>query len=210
MQGRGETGFGRAVALATAHPLGAGDAAFRIGGEGPVDTVYLGAWPRWVFDRVGFFDEGLPRNQDYELCLRIRAAGGLVWLDPAIRSQSLCRGSLPALARQYFGYGRGRAATWRRHPRSLRLRQVLPALWVAGLLLGPVAAGLVPALRAPLLATLAGYVLVLLLTTLRLSSRAGRDSFHLPWVFACIHLSWGLGFWWELLARGRGFEEHRP
>lgn len=202
MQGRGETGFGRAVALATAHPVGAGDAAFRIGGEGPVDTVYLGAWPRWVFDRVGLFDEGLPRNQDYELCLRIRAAGGLVWLDPAIRSQSLCRGSLPALARQYFGYGSARVATWRRHPGSLRWRQALPALWVAGLVLGSIAAWLLPSLRMPFLTALAAYALLVLLATLRLSSRAGRDALHLPGVFACIHLAWGLGFWRQLLARG--------
>jgi GT2 family glycosyltransferase len=147
--GRGETSFGRAVAAATASPFGAGDARFRLGGTGgaqlrlggagPVDTVYLGAWRREVFERVGGFDPALARNQDYELCLRIRAAGGTVWLDPSIRSTTCVRGSPGALARQYFGYGIGRAATWRRHPRSLRLRQALPALFVAAQALALVA-----------------------------------------------------------------------
>lgn len=133
MVGVGTTPFGRAVARATSQPFGAGDAAFRLGGEGPVDTVYLGAWPRRVFERVGLFDEGLARNQDYEFCERIRRAGGVVWLDPAIRTTTLTRGDPAGLARQYFGYGRGRAGTLARHPGSLRLRQVVPAGFVAGL-----------------------------------------------------------------------------
>jgi hypothetical protein len=132
-RGVGETPFGRAVARAAATRFGAGDAAFRLGGAGPVETVYLGAWRRDLFDRIGLFDEGLPRNQDYELAERIRRAGGTVWLDPAIRTETVTRGTPGALARQYFGYGTGRAGTLVRHPGSLRPRQAVPALFVATL-----------------------------------------------------------------------------
>ncbi len=34
--------------------------------EGPVDTVYLGCWRKSAFERFGYFDEELVRNQDDE------------------------------------------------------------------------------------------------------------------------------------------------
>src|SRR5262249_43316602 len=47
--------------------------------EGPVDTVYLGCWPRRTFERHGGFDEQLVRNQDDEHNLRLVLAGARVW-----------------------------------------------------------------------------------------------------------------------------------
>ena len=56
----GTTFFGRAVALATSSPLGAGDARYRIGGaEGSVDTVFPGVFRRDALDAAGGFDETL-------------------------------------------------------------------------------------------------------------------------------------------------------
>ena len=199
MRGFGETAFGRAVALATSHPMGAGDASFRLGGEGSVDTVYLGAWPRAVLETVGGFDPGLRRNQDYELCLRIRAAGGTIWLDPAIQSHTLTRSSLPALLRQYFGYGQGRAATLRRHPRSLRWRQALPAAWLLCLLLLSLLAPVWAWARIGLAGLVSVYLLAVLTASIQLGGRA--DGGARPWlapVFIGQHLSWSLGFWWGL------------
>ena len=221
MVGVGETPFGAAVAVATAVPFGAGNAAFRVGGEGPVDTVYLGAWQREVFQRVGLFDERLERNQDYELCERIRRAGGVVWLDPAIRTVTVTRATPVALARQYFGYGRGRAATSLRHPGSLRPRQLVPAAFVAAL--AALAAAAPWSRRArPLL----GGVLVLYLAadtwaagwasgqasdrSLAVADQhglppatAGRpvitatlaSTARLLVAFPVMHLAWGVGFW---------------
>jgi glycosyltransferase involved in cell wall biosynthesis len=200
MVGQGETPLGEAVALATSTPLGAGDAGYRLGGEGPTDTVYLGAWWTSVLDRLGGFDEDLARNQDYELCVRIREAGGTVWLDPSIRSVTLVRPTLVALARQYFGYGRGRAATFRKHPRSLRLRQVLPAAFSAVAFLGlPIAITVRPLRRAVAVAVglYAGAVAV---ASVVLARRHGdRHLRRLPLAFATMHLAWGLGFWRGLI-----------
>ena len=67
-----------AVVAAFQSPLVAGGAlSRRLDHEGPVDTVYLGAWPRATFERFGNFDEALVRNQDDEHNLRIvRPAAG--------------------------------------------------------------------------------------------------------------------------------------
>lgn len=208
LRGRGQGSWGQAVALAWQGPMGAGDAAFRRAGArgGPVDTVYLGAWPRELLLALGGWDERLPRNQDYELALRLRRAGHQVRLDPRIQSRTLTRGSPGALIQQYWGYGQGRADTLALHPGSLRLRQALPALWAAFLPTAGLAALVAPGLRSLLLLPLAAYLLSLLgataLAALRRAAPA-RVLALLPGVYLCMHLPWGLGFWWAVLTRSR-------
>jgi succinoglycan biosynthesis protein ExoA len=126
MAAEGVTPFEQAVAAAMSSRFGTGDARFHYGGEaGPVDTVYLGVFRRSALERVGGFDETLVRTQDAELNLRIRTTGGMVWFSPELRVRYRPRGSLRALARQYFEYGRWRRVVARRHPGSLRWRQML-------------------------------------------------------------------------------------
>ncbi len=47
------------IAIAVAHPLGAGNALYRIGSETPrfVDTVPFGCFRKELFTRIGLFDE---------------------------------------------------------------------------------------------------------------------------------------------------------
>lgn len=136
-----------AVAAATTSRLGTGGASYRVGGqEGPVDTVYLGVFDRAAIEAVGLFDERLIRNQDYELNIRLREAGGTVWFDPELSVGYRPRGSWGTLARQYFEYGQWKAVVMGMHPGSARLRQVIP-VFAAG---SVVAASLTRA-RGPLL-----------------------------------------------------------
>lgn len=141
-QAVGATPFEEAAAAAMSSRFGTGDAAFHYGGAaGPTDTVYLGVFDRPALEQVGLFDESLVRNQDYELNIRLRAAGGTVWFDPGLRVRYRPRGSLRRLARQYFEYGQWKREVLRRHPRSLRWRQAVPpvvtGLSVLGLLATP-------------------------------------------------------------------------
>jgi succinoglycan biosynthesis protein ExoA len=127
--------FEEAVAAATTSWLGTGGASYRVGGEeGLVDTVYLGVFDRAAIEGVGLFDERLIRNQDYELNIRLRRAGGVVWFDPGLSVGYRPRGSWRALARQYWEYGYWKAAVMRLHPGSARLRQLVPPLAIGGVL----------------------------------------------------------------------------
>lgn len=208
----GTTLFERAVALATCTPLGAGDARYRVGGvEGPVDTVFLGVFRREALDAAGGFEEALHRNEDYELNWRLREGGGMVWFDPALVVDYRPRESLRGLARQYFDYGWWKRVMLMRHPRSLRLRQVVPLLLLAALAvsagLGAVGAavvgGLAPAIALPtgqaLLNVAAvgplGYGLILFAASATLGLRRRRlEVLLLPVVAATIHLTWAAGF----------------
>ncbi len=123
----GATGFERAVAAVMMSVVGSGGAQYRVGEtEKAVDTVFLGVFDRRAGDDVGWFDESLIRNQDYELNIRLRDAGGLVWFDPDLFVEYQPRSSLTAVGRQYFDYGFYKAKVLRLHRSSWKIRQILP------------------------------------------------------------------------------------
>jgi glycosyltransferase involved in cell wall biosynthesis len=190
----GGTPLQSATAIAMTTPLGVGDARFHIGGEaGPVDTVYLGVFRRDVFERFGFFDEGLLRNQDYELNYRIRAGGGIVWFDPGLRVEYRPRSSLSSLWSQYYQYGAWKRVVVKRHPGSTRWRQLVPPVFVLALV-ASAAATATPIRRASFIVP-AAYLIALISTT---AVEAGRrrtwSALLLPVVLPTMHIAWGLGF----------------
>ncbi|MDJ0768346.1 MAG: glycosyltransferase family 2 protein [Ilumatobacter sp.] len=179
-----ETPFEQAVAAATTSWLGTGGATYRVGGRaGPVDTVYLGVFDRAAGDAVGWFDETLIRNQDYELNIRLRDAGGVVWFDPELSVSYRPRGSFRDLAKQYYEYGRWKAEVVRRRPDTLRRRQTIPAVVTATL--GLSIAGSIR--RPSLLAIPAAYLAVVGAATTRLGPKAGP-------ALVGMHIGWGCGF----------------
>jgi len=198
----GPGGMAEAIARAASHPLGAGDARYRIQGRaGAVDTVPFGAFRREWLARVGGYDESMLANEDYELNYRIRRAGGTVWFDPGIRSTYFARRSLRELARQYARYGYWKGRMLRRHPASLRWRQALPALFVAATVLALAAAWWWPPAVWVLGIQWAAYLLVLLAASLAqaIRSRAAFLILGLPVAWGTMHLAWGSAFWWGLL-----------
>ncbi len=188
----GHTPFTRALAVALGSALGAGNAAYRLA-RAPqyTDTVWLGAWKRATLEELGGFDESLPANEDYELNVRLRRAGGRVLLDPALESTYYPRGSLGSLWRQYHTYGLAKVRVLRLHPGSLVARQLLPPLFVLALLAG---LALLPLSRLPLALLVLPYLLVVLLAAVHGARRAGATAFpHLLLIYPTIHLAWGLG-----------------
>jgi hypothetical protein len=183
----GETPWQRAIAEAMKSPFGAGDARYRIGGEeGPVETVYLGVFRRSALEQVGGFDETFTRNQDYELNHRLIEAGEVVWFDPELRVEYSPRGSLRALARQYFEYGQAKRQFVRRHAGGLRWRQLAPPLLTTALVSSLVLSLWWPAsLLLPL-----SYVVGLVVVSLGSESGAVKMALAL----GTMHLSWGAGF----------------
>src|SRR2546427_6153065 len=135
MRARGDGRFGEAVALATSSRFGVGGARFHYSDrEETVDTVYLGAWWRHTFNRLGLFDEAMVRNQDDEFNYRILEKGGRIVLIPAIQSVYIVRGTPRALWRQYFQYGFWKARVMQKHPAQIRPRHTVPSLFVTGLM----------------------------------------------------------------------------
>ncbi len=189
------------IAAAASHPLGAGDAAYRLNPDaGPVDTVPFGAYRRSLVDEIGLFDESLLSNEDYEFNVRVRQAGKVVWLDPRIRTVYYARSTFGALARQYWRYGYWKARMLLRYPHTLIWRQFLPPFFVASVL-GLLALSWWPLARQVLMVELAVYGTVLFLAALQQAIRRRQVGVWLSFPIAVIiiHFAWGTGLIWSLL-----------
>jgi len=192
-----DTWIARGIAAAAAHPLGVGNVKYRISGEaGPVDTVPFGSYFRSLFDEVGYFDETLLTNEDYEFNTRIRHKGKIVWFDPAIACQYYSRPNLSSLAQQYWRYGFWKAKMVRRYPGSIKPRQLMPPMFVAGLVL-MVLAGLVFApIFFGLLAIFLLYMGIIVIASLP-EAASRKDPFmilSIPLAIMTMHFTWGSGF----------------
>ena len=190
----------RSIAAAAAHPLGVGDAHYRLGGTAQaVDTVPFGAFRRSLVDKIGPYDETLLTNEDYEFNVRVRESGGRVWLDPDIRSRYYARATFGSLARQYGRYGYWKARMLARYPHTLRWRQMLPPLFVLSLSLLLVLSVVFKPAFWLVVVELSLYTLALLLagTGETLKNRDGAFMIGIPLAIATMHFSWGGAFLWS-------------
>ncbi len=195
-----ETWIAEAISHAAAHPLGVGDAMYRLkASEGAVDTVPFGSFKRSLIEKIGPFDETLLANEDYEFNTRVRESGGVVWLDPSIRSIYFSRSSLAALAAQYWRYGFWKWRMLKRYPHTLRWRQALPPLFVLSLIMLSVLSLAGAPFYYLFLALVVLYVSVLGLAGVKLAIKKRRIplTWGLPLAIATMHLSWGAGFLWS-------------
>jgi len=190
----GQGAIGRAVALATSSPFGVGNARFHYSMRpGWVDTVYLGAYRREVFDRIGGFDEELVRNQDDEFNFRLIQGGGKIWLDPSIRSLYYSRTSLGRLWRQYFQYGFYKVRVIQKRGAVPSWRHLVPGGFVLSLL-GSVLLALFTRKSFWMLAVAGPYVATNGLSSLWIARRDWRTLPLLPLIFLTLHLAYGTGF----------------
>jgi hypothetical protein len=179
---------------------GVGPAPFHTGGgQGPVDTVYLGVYQRKAIEKAGGWDEQYLAGEDWELNYRIRKDGGLIWFQPDLKVTYRPRADVRALGAQYFNYGRWRRVVARSHQGTINLRYLAPptatALVTIGLATGiaGLATGIVPlavGFAIPVI-YLAGITAVTQATA-RGVPRGVRG--RIPLVLATMHMCWGIGF----------------
>lgn len=185
----------KAVAWVSNTPVGTGGSAHRGGRvSGYVDHGHHAAFRIDSFRRVGGYDETYSHNEDAEYDCRLRGVGGRIFLDAEIRQEYFPRDTLRGMWKQYFNYGVGRSRTVRRHPTSIRLRQLaLPVHLVfatlsliAGVAIHPVMAAW-PVLYTAILAATG--------VMLALKHRSICGLLAAPAAFV-MHTAWSLGFLW--------------
>jgi succinoglycan biosynthesis protein ExoA len=206
-----ETWVAQSIAIAAAHPLGVGDALYRQARKPAlVDTVPFGAFKRELLALVGFFDESLLTNEDYEFNARIRKSGGKIWFDPSIRSIYFARATLSGLAKQYFRYGFWKWRMLRRYPYTLRWRQGLPPLFVLSLIGLGISGIFLPLFRDLLATEIILYAFALVAAGIHTAIKQEKF-FHvigLPLAISVMHVSWGAGFLWSMIVGV--FTNHDP
>ncbi len=192
----------KSIALAAAHRLGVGDAQYRVGGQAKVvETVPFGAFRRTLVEKIGWYNEKLLTNEDYEFNVRITKSGGKVWFDPAIRSIYFARPRFRDLARQYWRYGFWKGKMAQLYPETLRWRQFLPPLFVCSLIFFFILSWFFALTRWILLAEIGLYFGILLCAGIQVATSLNnwRLLIGMPMAISTMHFSWGTSFVWSLL-----------
>jgi len=189
---KAKTFFQRALCAALESPLGVGGAKYRSReADGFVDTVFLGAFRRRVFETIGLWDPGAVTNEDAELNQRILDSGGQVYLSRDIVVHYFPRDTFKSLATQYFRYGRGRARTLLKLGRFPTLRPLVPFFVVTG----AAALVLIPPLWPLAPVAFAAYALVTGAEAVRVGGKLGAAGIPRVWaIFPVLHVSHGAGF----------------
>jgi glycosyltransferase involved in cell wall biosynthesis len=189
MNAKGTTTIQKAIAYCTSNWFGIGNSKFHdVNFSGYVDSVYLGAWKRAIFNDVGYFDEQMMRNQDDEFHYRAKSKGKKIYLNAEIQSTYFPRSSFKALFKQYFQYGLYKPLVIKKIKSEVKLRHLVPLFFVLYLL------SLVAVVKFPfILIPLFLYLIIDLYKSFANKEESGVKLASLL-VYPILHLSYGLGF----------------
>jgi succinoglycan biosynthesis protein ExoA len=216
----GETRMARVIAAAMSASFGVGGSAFRSTDASSrlpssslsslsssralsmlTDTVAFPAFTREAIARTGRFDEELVRNQDDEYSYRLRRLGGRILLATDMRARYYSRSTLRGLWRQCFEYGYWKVRVLQKHPRQMRARQFVPAIFVAALVAGASAVAVAPWLWPFPVSIAAAYIAAAAVATMAAARRHGWWRRPSDWrlvpllaaSFATMHVAYGAG-----------------
>lgn len=176
---------------------GVGNSLFRIGIDSvqEVDTVPFGCWKRSAFEKYGYFDERLVRNQDIELNKRIKQRGGKIVIIPNTFCTYYAREDFGDLVRNNFKNGFWNILTvfFTGDIASLSVRHFVPLMFVIGLALPVIIGVWIPYIAYLSLFVLTSYLIALGSVSCKLAMDKKLSFFYLIASFTTLHLSYGCG-----------------
>lgn len=177
--------------------FGVGNSTFRLGVDKVMDveTVPFGCWRRKVFEKYGYYDERLIRNQDIELNKRIIHGGGRICIVPETYCTYLARETFKGLARNNFSNGKWNVLTvyYTRQLKSLSVRHFIPLVFLLSLLLPLFVALFYLPFAFLSFLSLLSYLLVLFCISMSINLRSKISISYLLLSFVVLHLSYGYG-----------------
>ncbi len=187
------TAKGQLIAKVLSSPFGVGNSKFRYSQKPQyVDTVAFGLYKKELFSKVGYFDESLSRNQDNDMHRRIREVGGKFYLNPQIKSIYHPRETAKSMLKQGFSNGKWNIITFRKDPKSLSCRHLIPLVFVLGLL-----GGLLLSLMHPVFLMLfISVILIYFLLSIAFAAQKTckvKNVLFMSVLFFLLHLAYGIG-----------------
>ena len=195
---RNNTFIAKAITLALSHIFGVGNAHYRIGySKEPrlVDTVPYGSYRKEAFEKIGFFDEELPRSEDIDFNLRLRKAGGKILLVPEIVIYYYTRSTLKSFCKHYFENGVLTTYFLKYGKKAFSWRHLVPFVFVSSLI-GLGALSFFSQIFLWLfLFILGSYALTNAYFSIKITAKEKdfRYLFAMPLIFATLHIGYGLG-----------------
>ena len=187
-----------AIAIGSSHPFGVGGSEHKIGLKEikQTDTVPFGCYKREVFDRIGYFDEQLTRNQDDEFNARLINNGGKIYIIPELVINYTSRDSMKKMRQMYYQYGLFKPLANKKLGAPATIRQFFPGLFVAGLVLGGILSCFSKVILTLYLAVIAFYIGIGLYIGICSAIKYKRPALvlYMPYTFFNIHISYGIGY----------------
>lgn len=187
-----------AKAMDTSFGMGLGN--FRIKTDsGYTDTVTSPMYPASVFDKIGYFDEDLIRNQDDDFNYRVTSKGGKIWFENSICLKYYVRGTYKGLYRQFFQYGYWKVFVNRKHKAVTTMRQMVPPIFVLFTFITPLI--LISSYRFFVWTTVICWVLYFLMGIYFSFKKSDSNSEKVGIfkTFPILHFSYGLGYLYGIL-----------
>lgn len=186
---KAKTSMQAAIAYAICTPLGIGNSSVHFENyEGYTDSVTFGAWRKDIFDTTGYFDTELVRNQDDEFHYRAKSKGLTIYQSPKIKLYYYPRNTLSGLFSQYYQYGLYKPLVLKKVKSGMRLRHLIPAVFVLYLFSLPLAIWLwwwvIP---------LIFYTVLCIIFSIISNNPLNMVMKMIP-VFPVLHIAYGLGF----------------
>lgn len=190
-----DTATARAIANVLSSKFGMGNSSFRVGTDKvtSVDTVPFGCWPRSVFDRIGYFDPDLIRNQDDEFNGRLIKSGGKIYLLPHVKVKYFARDKISKTAKMFYQYGLFKPLVNKKLGSPATIRQFIPPALVIGLVFGLVLSILWRPFWIPYIAGLILYFGLAVFFSSR-SSHNLKQIMIQSWTYFAVHVSYGSGY----------------
>lgn len=193
----------QSIALVLSHPFGVGNSYFRLGCKKPrlVDTVAFGCYWRKLFSKIGLFNENMVRSEDIELNMRIKKAGGKIYLMPKVMGCYYPKSNLKDFFLHNFQDGVWATYSLKFTKISLRIRHYIPLLFVVSLLGTGVVGFFLPVFRWLFLFIAGLYLLTSLYCAVQIATKkkSVQFLFTLPLVFAVRHIAYGMGSVWGFI-----------
>lgn len=164
--------------------------------EGYADTVAWGAFKKQTLEKLGMYDERLPRSEDDDLNFRITKNGGKIFITPKIKSVYYPKDNFKKLFNQYFNYGLWKVAVIKKHQKPLRLAHLVPMLFVAFIAIFGILSFVSKFFLFIFLSVMALYLsLDIYFSFTNKYAKNITSKFGLILAHLIIHFSYGLGFW---------------
>ncbi len=193
---KNKTAKSNSIKQVLSHKFGVGNSLFRISVNKVVlaDTVPFGCYKKSIFEKYGYYNEKLIRNQDIELNKRIINGGGKIYLIPELKCTYFARENFMALAKNNYanGFWNILTAYYTKTLNSLSLRHFIPLLFILSLIMPLIFSLFFPQVIWISFFSLVSYLSLVIIVSLRLKNSSNSITY-LIISFLTLHFSYGMG-----------------
>ena len=183
-----------AVPLVLSSPFGVGNSIFRVSGkEGYADTASYLLYRKEIFEKAGYFDERMVRNQDIEEHSRIKKVGGRLYFNPEIVATYYSRNTVKKMLKQAYGNGQWNMVLLKKDKNALSIRHLVPFFFVLGVIGATILGFIHP------LFWMIGIAVILLHLVLGICFACKKTKkisqiLTMPFLFLLLHMAYGTGY----------------